>query len=85
MCRADYSVVMFLAQARPPLIPALILITAVLAACTAEVERTYPLKGQILAIGDHGRPASTTKRGSPLPSSASVAARKDRQCSASSL
>ena len=51
MCRADYSDVM------PPLCPpvrpaiALVGLLTLLSSCTAEPVRTYPLRGQILAIG----------------------------------
>src|SRR6266550_3162295 len=56
MCRADYSVVMV--PFRPRLIVVVGLFGAlnVLAGCKAEPARTYPLRGQILAFGDHGRP-----------------------------
>ena len=56
MCRADYSDVMFLAGARLTRFPGLFLTMVVLSSCTAEVERTYPLKGQILARSNPGRP-----------------------------
>jgi protein SCO1/2 len=61
MCRADYSEVMsrprpsglILAVAR---VAALGSVLAVLAGCTAESARTFPVKGQILAIAAGTRP-----------------------------
>jgi protein SCO1/2 len=51
MCRADYSVVMFRPRPRIPVCILLIGLTAGLDGCKAEpVERTYALRGQILAI-----------------------------------
>lgn len=48
MCRADYSEVMFMPSARF-VVPGLAL--TILMACKAESVRTFPLKGQIVAIG----------------------------------
>ena len=53
MCRADYSEVMF--RVRPGRVIALCCLTA-LPGCKAELGRTYPLRGQILAIAPETRP-----------------------------
>jgi protein SCO1 len=50
MCRADYSVVMCPSRSRLTLAAALFGYAAVLGGCKAESDRTYPLRGQILAI-----------------------------------
>src|SRR6266487_2094841 len=56
MCRADYSVVMFLSGPRPAHLLRLFVALAVVAGCSTEPERTYPLHGQIMAIGGPPRP-----------------------------
>jgi protein SCO1/2 len=64
MCRADYSVVMFSARPGRALAAAVFGGLAVLASCKAEPDRTYPLRGQILAIEKarpDGRPHVTVK------------------------
>jgi protein SCO1/2 len=68
MCRADYSEVMF--SRRPPDLSNVIdgvgcviaraavigLVLTILASCKAESARTFPMKGQILAIAAEARP-----------------------------
>ena len=47
---------MFLTRPGPTLLMSLFVALAVLGGCKAEPERTYPLRGQILAIGGPPRP-----------------------------
>jgi protein SCO1/2 len=64
MCRADYSVVMIPVRPGRALAAAIFGGLAVLAGCKAEPDRTYPLRGQILAIEKarpDGRPQVTVK------------------------
>ena len=56
MCRADYSDVMFPSRPKRTLLVGLFVPLALLAGCQAEPERTYLLRGQILAIGGPPRP-----------------------------
>lgn len=56
MCRADYSEVMLRPRPTVPLAMALFSAAAVLGGCTAESDRTYPLRGQVLAIAAETRP-----------------------------
>jgi protein SCO1/2 len=55
MCRADYSEVMPCPRASARLAIALFLVAAVLDGCKAEPARTYPLRGQILAMAARAR------------------------------
>jgi protein SCO1 len=56
MCRADYSEAMPCSRPVARLALALFCAAAVLDGCKAEPARTYPLRGQILAIGAGTRP-----------------------------
>jgi protein SCO1/2 len=55
MCRAVYSEMMTLLRLRASLVAALISVAAVLAGCKAELDKTFPLRGQILAIAAETR------------------------------
>src|ERR1700737_657961 len=55
MCRAVYSEMMTLLRLRASLIAVLISVPAVLAGCKAELDKRYPLRGQILAIAAETR------------------------------
>src|SRR3970282_924301 len=64
MCRADYSDVMCPSRPALALAAALLASLAVLGGCKAEPDRTYPLRGQVLAIDQprpDGRPQITVK------------------------
>src|SRR5260370_8519521 len=55
MCRAVYSEMMTLLRLRASLVAALISVAAGLAGCKAELDKTFPLRGQILAIAAESR------------------------------
>src|SRR6187402_3751711 len=64
MCRADYSVVMYPSRAPLSLAATAFACLAALTSCTAEADRTHPLRGQILAIEPtqpNARPLLTVK------------------------
>jgi protein SCO1/2 len=60
MCRADYSVVMFSPASRPAHLLGLFLLIGGLPGCTAEPGRSFPLRGQIMAVG--GPPRTDGRR-----------------------